>query len=87
MMAGWPVRTATAAAGAALGALELAATLARHYPADGLNRLYAAVLLALAAGVAVLLWALVAAGWRQTAWRAFGWVAVLTPCAWLWGGR
>ncbi|AJX35844.1 hypothetical protein [Burkholderia oklahomensis] len=87
MAGGWPARAAVAVGGASAGAIELAVTLARHYPADGLNRLYAAVLLALAAGVAVLLWALVASGWRQTVRRAFAWLVVLTPCVWYWGGR
>ncbi|AIP00395.1 hypothetical protein [Burkholderia pseudomallei] len=87
MAGGWPARAAVATGGAALGAVELAVTLARHYPADGLNRLYAAVLVALAAGVAVLLWALVARDGRQAAWRACPWLAVLTPCVWLCAGR
>lgn len=87
MAGGWPARAAVATGGAALGAAELAVTLARHYPADGLNRLYAAVLVALAAGVAVLLWALVARDGRQAAWRACAWLAVLTLCVWLCAGR
>ena len=67
------------------GAIALAVTLARHYPADALNRLYAAVLLSLAAGVAALLGARRAR--RQAAWRAGAWLAVLVPCAMCWGGR
>jgi hypothetical protein len=45
------------------------------------------VLLSLAAGVAALLWVLVAPGRRQAAWRAGAWLAVLVPCALFWGGR
>ncbi|WP_431824567.1 hypothetical protein [Burkholderia sp. F1] len=87
MAGGWFARTAIAVGGTALGAGGLAVTLARHYPADGLNRLYAAVLVTLAASVGMLLWALVAPGWRQAAWRSLAWLAVLAPCAWCWGGR
>ncbi|MCA3929429.1 MAG: hypothetical protein IOC30_01645, partial [Burkholderia sp.] len=54
---------------------------------DGLNRLYAAVLLTLVASVAALLWVLVAPGARQAAWRAGVWLAVLVPCAVCWGGH
>ncbi|MGS0894509.1 hypothetical protein ACVBGC_18560 [Burkholderia stagnalis] len=87
MAAGWGARSAIAIAGVLPGAAALALTLARHYPADGLNRLYAAVLITLAASVAALLWVLVAPGGRQAAWRAFAWLAVLVPCAVFWGGR
>jgi len=87
MAGGWGTRAALAIGGVLPGAVALAVTLARHYPADGLNRLYAAVLLSLAAGVAALLWVLVARGRRQSAWRACIWLAVLVPCALLWGGR
>ncbi|MBR8153336.1 hypothetical protein KDX20_02610 [Burkholderia cenocepacia] len=87
MASGWGVRAAIAIGGVLPGAVALALTLARHYPDDGLNRLYAAVLLTLAASVAALLWVLVAPGWRQAAWRAGAWLAVLVPCAMLWGGR
>ncbi|MBN3830030.1 hypothetical protein G3O00_41690, partial [Burkholderia sp. Ac-20384] len=65
MAGGWGTRAALAIGGVLPGAVALAVTLARHYPADGLNRLYAAVLLSLAAGVAALLWVLVAPGRRQ----------------------
>ncbi|UXU91743.1 hypothetical protein [Burkholderia sp. S-53] len=87
MAGGWGARAAFAIAGVLPGAAALAVTLARHYPADGLNRLYAAVLLTLAASVAALLWVLVAPGRRQAAWRAGVWLAVLVPCAVFWGGR
>ncbi|WP_431019331.1 hypothetical protein ACQ4K0_26980 [Burkholderia cepacia] len=87
MAGGWGTRAALAIAGVLPGAVALAVTLARHYPADGLNRLYAAVLLSLAAGVAALLWVLVAPGRRQAAWRTCLWLAVLAPCAMFWGGR
>lgn len=87
MAGGWGTRVALAIGGVLPGAVALAVTLARHYPADGLNRLYAAVLLSLAAGVAALLWVLVAPGQRQAAWRAGAWLAVLLPCAMFWGGR
>ncbi|KVH72972.1 hypothetical protein WJ42_22820 [Burkholderia cepacia] len=83
MAGGWGTRAALAIAGVLPGAVALA----RHYPADGLNRLYAAVLLSLAASVAALLWVLVAPGRRQAAWRACLWLAVLVPCAMFWGGR
>ncbi|ONV01926.1 hypothetical protein A8E69_21150 [Burkholderia cenocepacia] len=85
MASGWGARAAIAIGGVLPGAVALALTLARHYPDDGLNRLYAAVLLTLAASVAALLWVLV--GWRQAAWRASVWLAVLVPCAMFWGGR
>ncbi|WP_175968958.1 hypothetical protein [Burkholderia sp. BCC0322] len=87
MAGGWGTRAALAIGGVLPGSVALAVTLARHYPADGLNRLYAAVLLSLATGVAALLWVLVAPGQRQAAWRAGAWLAVLVPCAMLWGGR
>ncbi|KFG97120.1 membrane protein [Burkholderia paludis] len=87
MAGGWGTRTALAIGGVLPGAVALAITLARHYPADGLNRLYAAVLLSLVASVAALLWVLVAPGRRQAAWRVLAWLAVLVPCAALWGGR
>ncbi|VBB14758.1 hypothetical protein [Burkholderia stabilis] len=87
MAGGWGARAAIAIIGVLPGAVALALTLARHYPADGLNRLYAAVLLTLVASVAALLWVLVAPGRRQAAWRAAGWLAVLVPCAVFWGGR
>lgn len=87
MAGGWLARAGVAVGGAALGAIEFAVALARHYPANGLNRLYAAVLVALVSGVAVLPWALVARDARQAAWRACAWLAVLTPCVWLYGGR
>ncbi|RQU39271.1 hypothetical protein DF142_20210 [Burkholderia cenocepacia] len=87
MASGWGARAAIAIGGVLPGAVALALTLARHYPDDGLNRLYAAVLLTLAASVAALLWVLVAPGWRQAAWRAGAWLAVLVPCATFWGGR
>ncbi|WP_186249115.1 MULTISPECIES: hypothetical protein [unclassified Burkholderia] len=87
MAGGWGTRAALALGGVRPGAVALAGTLARHYPADGLNRLYAAVLLSLAASVAALLWVLVAPGRRQAVWRAGAWLAVLVPCAMFWGGR
>lgn len=87
MAGAWGTRAALAIGGVLPGAVALAVTLARHYPADGLNRLYAALLLSLAAGVAALLWVLVAPGRRQAAWRAGVWLAVLVPCAMFWGGR
>ncbi|AYQ41321.1 membrane protein [Burkholderia aenigmatica] len=87
MAGGWGTRAALAIGGVLPGGVALAVTLARHYPADGLNRLYAAVLLSLAAGVAALLWVLVAPGRRQAAWRAGAWLAVLVPCAMFWGER
>ncbi|MCA8302799.1 hypothetical protein LGN24_15015 [Burkholderia seminalis] len=87
MAPGWGMRSAIAIGGVLPGAVALAVTLARHYPADGLNRLYAAVLLTLAASVAALLWMLVAPGPRQAVWRACMWLAVLVPCALFWGGR
>ncbi|KER72753.1 membrane protein [Burkholderia cepacia] len=87
MAGGWGTRAALAIGGVLPGAVALAVTLARHYPADSLNRLYAAVLLSLAAGVAALLWVLVAPGRRQAAWRAAAWLVVLVPCAMYWGGR
>ncbi|MBR8376357.1 hypothetical protein KDW20_11275 [Burkholderia cenocepacia] len=87
MASGWGVRAAIAIGSVLPGAVALALTLARHYPDDGLNRLYAAVWLTLAASVAALLWVLVAPGWRQAAWRAGAWLVVLVPCAMFWGGR
>lgn len=87
MAPGWGPRAAIAIGGVLPGAVALAVTLARHYPADGLNRLYAAVLLTLVASVAALLWVLVAPGARQAAWRAGAWLAVLVPCAVCWGGH
>ncbi|ALX15227.1 hypothetical protein P350_27485 [Burkholderia cepacia JBK9] len=87
MALGWGARAAIAIGGVLPGAVALAVTLARHYPADGLNRLYAAVLLTLVASVAALLWVLVAPGARQAAWRAGAWLAVLVPCAVCWGGH
>ncbi|KVH03460.1 MULTISPECIES: hypothetical protein [Burkholderia] len=87
MASGWGARAAIAIGGVLPGAAALAVTLARHYPGDGLNRLYAAVLMTFVASVAALLWVLVAPGWRQAAWRAGAWLAVLVPCAVIWGGR
>ncbi|AJK46561.1 hypothetical protein BGL_1c20520 [Burkholderia plantarii] len=82
----WPWRACVAAGGAALGAVELAVTLARHYPSpDGLTRLFAAIFVALVACVSVLTWALLAPGWRQLGWRSLAWLVVLTPCVILWG--
>jgi len=87
MKARWLLRVLLTVAGATTGAVEIAVLLARHYPdADGLNRLYAGLFLALASGITVLCWALFAPGWQHAARRACLWLLPLTAALLLWRG-
>ena len=82
----WPLRIALALSGSLASSVQLALLLVRHYPAQaGLERLYAAVFLALAFFVTVLLWALLAPHSKAVGWRAAAWLLLFSP-ALLWGG-
>lgn len=82
----WSLRVGLALVGSLASSVQLALLLVRHYPAQaGLERLYAAVFLALGFFVTVLLWALLAPNCKALGWRAAGWLLLFTPCV-LWGG-